>query len=106
MNMNDKILITGGTGMVGKHLQKILPEAVYVGSNIDLRDWISVDALFNRLKPTRVIHLAAKVGGIQANISSPADFYEDNNLQDLVNGGIDRDLELAMQIEAQDAYEY
>lgn len=76
----DEILVTGGTGMVGKHLQQLLPDATYIGSNIDLRDWISVDALFNRLKPTRVIHLAAKVGGIQANINSPADFYEDNVL--------------------------
>jgi nucleoside-diphosphate-sugar epimerase len=27
-----KILVTGGNGMVGKHLQEILPEAIYVGS--------------------------------------------------------------------------
>tara|TARA_R100001509_G_scaffold163834_1_gene139426 strand:+ start:1108 stop:2004 length:897 start_codon:yes stop_codon:yes gene_type:complete len=78
--MNDKILITGGTGMVGKHLQKILPEAVYVGSNIDLRDWITVDALFNKLRPTRVIHLAARVGGIQENIEKQAEFFTDNIL--------------------------
>ena len=37
MNMKAKILVTGGTGMVGKHLQELIPEAVYIGSNIDLR---------------------------------------------------------------------
>lgn len=75
-----KILITGGTGMVGKHLQNVLPDAMFIGSELDLRDWITVDALFKRLKPTHVIHLAAKVGGIQDNINHPADFFDDNIL--------------------------
>ena len=66
--------------MVGKHLQEILPNAVYIGSNIDLRDWISVDALFNKIKPSRVIHLAARVGGIQENIKKQAEFFDDNIL--------------------------
>jgi GDP-L-fucose synthase len=78
--MNNTILVTGGTGMVGKHLQEILPNAVYIGSNIDLRDWISVDALFNKIKPSRVIHLAARVGGIQENIEKQAEFFDDNIL--------------------------
>tara|TARA_Y100000385_G_scaffold280492_1_gene331798 strand:- start:3158 stop:4054 length:897 start_codon:yes stop_codon:yes gene_type:complete len=77
---SEKILVTGGTGLVGKHLQELLPNATYVGSNIDLRDWINVDALFAKLQPTRVIHLAAKVGGIIDNVNSPAEFYEDNVL--------------------------
>ncbi len=74
------ILVTGGTGMVGKHLQEILPNATYIGSEIDLKDPIITDALFNKLKPTQVIHLAAKVGGIQENIAKPADFFDDNIL--------------------------
>ena len=45
--MKSNILVTGGTGMVGRHLKEIMPDAIYIGSNIDLRDWISVDALFN-----------------------------------------------------------
>ena len=61
-----QILVTGGTGMVGKHLQQILPDAVYIGSKeCDLRDWVQVKNLFERYTPTRVIHLAARVGGIQ-----------------------------------------
>ena len=42
-----KILVTGGKGMVGKHLQEILPNAVYIGSeDYDLRDWLEVENLF------------------------------------------------------------
>ena len=78
--MNKKILVTGGTGMVGKHLQEILPDASYVGSQFDLRDWITVDSLLDKLKPDCIIHLAAKVGGIQENIEKPAEFFDDNIL--------------------------
>ena len=76
-----KILVTGGKGMVGKHLQEILPNAVYIGSeDYDLRDWLEVENLFETYKPTHVIHLAAKVGGIQDNISKPAEYFDDNIL--------------------------
>jgi len=75
-----KILVTGGTGMVGRHLQEILPNATYIGSDIDLRNWTVVNALFNKIKPTHVIHLAAKVGGIQDNIAKPAEYFDDNIL--------------------------
>mgnify|MGYP003637396104 CR=1 FL=1 len=78
-----KILVTGGTGMVGKHLQEILPAATYIGSNIDLRDWITVEALFNKIKPTHVVHLAGRVGGIQENIEKPAEFFDDNLLMNM-----------------------
>ena len=103
MKYNEKILVTGGTGMVGKHLKQLMlddkelvehyianqfhrltnkiPNVKFIGSNdCDLRDGNAVDALFAEYRPQRVIHLAAKVGGIQANINSPADFYEDNVL--------------------------
>jgi len=76
----NKILVTGGTGMVGRHLQELLPDSIYIGSNIDLRDWITVDTLFDKIKPTHVIHLAAKVGGIQDNIAKPAEYFDDNIL--------------------------
>ena len=76
-----KVLITGGNGMVGKHLQEILPEAIYVGSkDYDLRDWLDVENLFETFKPTHVIHLAAKVGGIQDNINKPDEYFDDNLL--------------------------
>jgi len=66
--------------MLGKHLQDIIPNAIYVGKLYDLTNWITVDKLFLKVKPTHVIHLAAKVGGIQDNINHPADFFDDNIL--------------------------
>ena len=78
--INKKILLTGGTGMVGKHLQKILPAAYYVGSEYELTEWNETVALFENTRPKRVIHLAAKVGGIQDNIEKPAEYFDDNIL--------------------------
>jgi GDP-L-fucose synthase len=77
----NKILVTGGSGLVGKYLQKILPNATYLSSkDCDLRDQRQVYDLFEALKPTIVIHLAAKVGGIKDNIAKPAEYFEDNIL--------------------------
>ena len=78
--ISNNILVTGGTGMVGKHLQDILPNAMFIGSEFDLRDWNTVDSLLNKLKPDCIIHLAARVGGIQENIDKPAEFFDDNIL--------------------------
>ena len=79
--MTNKILITGGTGMVGKHLQNILPNALYIGrKDCDLLCYNDVQDLIYNNKPTHVIHLAAKVGGIQDNISKPAEYFDDNIL--------------------------
>ena len=75
-----KILVTGGTGMVGKHLKKILPNAYYIGSEFDLTNIIVVKKLISTYKPDVVIHLAAKVGGIQDNIAKPAEYFDDNIL--------------------------
>ena len=74
------ILVTGGTGMVGQHLQEIIPDAVFIGSEFDLRDWITVDSLVKKVAPDCIIHLAARVGGIQENIEKPAEFFDDNIL--------------------------
>lgn len=76
-----KILVTGGSGLVGKYLQEILPEAIYLSSkDCDLRNQGEVYDLFDKIKPTKVIHLAAKVGGIKDNIAKPAEYFEDNIL--------------------------
>jgi len=74
-----KILVTGGSGLVGKHLQDILPEAVYISSkDYDLLDNKQVRVMMDDYEPSVVIHLAARVGGIVDNINHPVDYLEEN----------------------------
>ncbi len=79
-----KILVTGGTGTVGKHLQKLIPYGTFIGRSHehggDLRDSQYVKWLISSYTPDVVVHLAAKVGGIQENIQKPAEFFDDNIL--------------------------
>lgn len=75
------ILVTGGSGMVGSFLKELIPNAFYVSSkDCDLTNQQSVEQLFNCIKPTKVIHLAARVGGITENIKYPAEFFDQNVL--------------------------
>ena len=76
-----KILITGGTGLIGKYLSKYLPSATYVGSkdfNLLIED--EVKLMFKEIKPNIVIHLAALVGGVHHNIEEPVRYFEENIL--------------------------
>jgi GDP-L-fucose synthase len=74
-----KVLVTGGTGMVGKALKKILPDATYLSSmDCDLRDVRGVSGLFFAHKPDAVIHLAARVGGIKDNSDFIYDYFVQN----------------------------
>lgn len=76
-----KILVTGGTGLVGKNLQTYLPNAVYVASSdYNLTNQFDVHRMFSEHRPTHVIHLASKVGGVLANSKDPVGFYEQNIL--------------------------
>jgi len=80
MNYN-KIVVTGGSGMVGRSLQKIMPEAIYLSSkDYDLTSERGVAQMYQELKPDVVIHLAAKVGGIIDNINKPGEYFTDNVL--------------------------
>ena len=75
------ILVTGGSGLVGKHLKDILPDAIYISSkDFDLMDIDRVDAMMDFFRPKVVVHLAARVGGIVDNISYPVDYLEENIL--------------------------
>ena len=77
----DNVLVTGGTGLVGKHLNDILPDAVYVSSkDYNLLDYQQVRVMMDDYKPSVVIHLAARVGGIMDNIKYPVDYLEENIL--------------------------
>jgi len=78
---NKKILITGGSGLVGQNFKKFLPFADYVHTSMyDLRYPDQVQAMFEKYQPTHVIHLAGTVGGVGANIKYPVQFFNDNIL--------------------------
>lgn len=77
--MKNKILVTGGSGLVGKYLKKILPDAIYVSSkDYDLTTEDGVKLMFLQNKPDVVIHLAARVGGIIDNLNHPAEYFTQN----------------------------
>jgi len=84
MNKNDKILVTGSGGMVGSAVVKMLIEQGYTNlltprkAELDLRDTITVNTYFETNKPDYVFLIAAKVGGIHANMTYRADFIFDN----------------------------
>ena len=76
-----KILVTGGTGMVGSSFKKINTshEIILIGSKeCNLIDRKSTFKLINKIKPDSIIHLAARVGGIKGNTNYIADFYSEN----------------------------
>ena len=71
------ILVTGGSGLVGKHLKDVLPNAVYVSSrDFDLMDLNRVDDMMAFFKPNIVIHLAARVGNLFDNMTYPYLVYQ------------------------------
>ena len=74
-----KYLVTGGSGMLGRHLKDIMPENIYLSSkDCDLTSEEQTINMLESIKPDGIIHLAAKVGGILENIKYPADFYDQN----------------------------
>jgi len=78
-----KILITGGTGMVGKAFNNIEAEhkLILAGSrHCDLELWRDTQHMVAEQDPDAIIHLAAKVGGVKSNIDYMGDFYKENIL--------------------------
>ena len=68
------LLVTGGTGLVGSAIEA----DVKLNSLYDLRDKKTADKLFSRYKPNKIIHCAAKVGGVGGNMNHKGEFFYDN----------------------------
>lgn len=84
MDKNASIFVAGHRGLVGSGIVRRLREEGYenlllrTSTELDLRDQAQVAAFFAAEKPEYVFLAAAKVGGIVANSSFPADFIYDN----------------------------
>lgn len=90
--VNKVILVTGGSGLVGQAIKSVIDVEkqqetsesksetwIFCGSkDADLRDKTQTDALFEKYKPTHVIHLAAMVGGLFHNMAHNLDFFREN----------------------------
>ena len=70
-----KKIITGGTGLIGSHFSDGIK---LNSSHYNLMNQQDVIRMYEEQRPDVVIHTAAKVGGLGANIKYPADFYYDN----------------------------
>jgi GDP-L-fucose synthase len=102
INRGQKVYIAGHRGLVGSAIWRYLQAEGFTSlvgatsAEVDLRDRGATSAFFGRERPEVVIDAAARVGGILANSTYPADFLSDNlriqvNLMDAANAtGVDR----------------
>tara|TARA_B100001248_G_C27393232_1_gene463737 strand:+ start:2387 stop:3349 length:963 start_codon:yes stop_codon:yes gene_type:complete len=86
MNLNDKIYIAGHRGLVGSAVLRNLESKGFNNlltknhKDLDLTNQTKVKNFFDKEKPDYVILAAAKVGGIYANNTYPADFIYQNTM--------------------------
>src|SRR2546423_3407063 len=84
MHKDSLIFVAGHRGLAGSAICRRLAAEGYHNivvrsrNELDLRDQISVDRFFQDVRPQFVFLAAAKVGGILANSTAPADFLYDN----------------------------
>jgi GDP-L-fucose synthase len=84
MKRDARIFVAGHRGMVGSAIVRHLEGKGYTNvlkrtrSELDLRDQAAVNAFFAAEKPEYVVIAAAKVGGIHANNTYPAEFIHEN----------------------------
>lgn len=81
---SQKVFIAGGNGMVGSAIVRALQKKGFKNllipprKELDLSDQHAVRSFYLSQKPDVVVIAAAKVGGIHANMTYPADFLYDN----------------------------
>lgn len=86
MDVNDKIYIAGHKGLVGSAIVRQLDARGFTNllmrshKDLDLTNQTEVKDFFQKERPDYVILAAAKVGGIHANNSYPADFIFENTM--------------------------
>ena len=84
MNKTDKIYVAGHRGLVGSAIVRNLKAKGYTNiigrthQELELTDQVAVREFFEKERPDVVVLAAAKVGGINANNTAPADFAWDN----------------------------
>lgn len=88
MNKTDKIYVAGHRGLVGSAIVRNLQEKGYTNiigrthKELDLTNQAAVNRFFEEERPDVVVLAAAKVGGIHANNTKPAEFaYENMQVQ-------------------------
>jgi GDP-L-fucose synthase len=78
------VLVTGGSGFLGKMLRSHRPDWIYISSNdYDLTNQQETKQMYSDHRPDAVIHLAARVGGIKDNAENQVEFFEQNTLINL-----------------------
>jgi GDP-L-fucose synthase len=84
MEKDSRIYIAGHTGLVGSSIEKLLKEQGYNNilvknhKELDLTNQKNTEEFFSAEKPEYVFMAAAKVGGVHANMTYPAEFIYDN----------------------------
>ena len=79
-----RVVVTGGKGFLGSHVREALQARgaalIHVADlpDCNLCNVADIRRMLDAVRPTLIIHLAARVGGIGANRENPAVFFYDN----------------------------